>query len=146
MAAVTICSDFGAPKNKVWHYFHCFPIYLPWSDGTRCHDLSFLNVEYLLNVCGVYSDCPILFLILMICVLSRIFLVCLSISLSILLIFSKDHLLVWLKTENKQTISVLSASINIISSPCFGFNLLSFSSDLCWALRLLILVLASLLI
>ena len=28
-------------KNKVWH---CFPIYLPWSNGTRCHDLSFLNV------------------------------------------------------------------------------------------------------
>ena len=25
--------------------FHCFPIYLPWSDGTWCHDLSFLNVE-----------------------------------------------------------------------------------------------------
>ena len=25
---------------------HCFPIYLPWSDGTRCHDLSFLNVEF----------------------------------------------------------------------------------------------------
>ena len=24
---------------------HCFPIYLLWSDGTRCHDLSFLNVE-----------------------------------------------------------------------------------------------------
>ena len=33
-------------KNKVCHYFHCFPIYLPWSDGTRCHDLSFLNVEF----------------------------------------------------------------------------------------------------
>ena len=32
-------------KNKVWHCFHCFPIYLPWSDGTGCHDLSFLNVE-----------------------------------------------------------------------------------------------------
>ena len=30
MAAVTICSDFGAPQNKVWHCFHCFPIYLPW--------------------------------------------------------------------------------------------------------------------
>ena len=29
MAAVTICSDFGAPKNKVYHCFHCFPIYLP---------------------------------------------------------------------------------------------------------------------
>ena len=25
--------------------FHCFPIYFPWSDGNRCHDLSFLNVE-----------------------------------------------------------------------------------------------------
>ena len=39
-------SDFGAQENKVCHYFHCFPIYLPWSDGTRCHDLSFLNVEF----------------------------------------------------------------------------------------------------
>ena len=25
MAAVTICSDFGAPQNKVWHCFHSFP-------------------------------------------------------------------------------------------------------------------------
>ena len=33
------------PNNKVNHCFHCFPIYLPWSDGTGCHDLSFLNVE-----------------------------------------------------------------------------------------------------
>ena len=41
MSAVTICSDFRAPQNKVSHCFHCFPIYLPWSDGTRCHDLSF---------------------------------------------------------------------------------------------------------
>ena len=44
MAAVTIYSDFGAPQSKVSHCFHYFPIYLPWSDGTRCHDLSFLNV------------------------------------------------------------------------------------------------------
>ena len=31
MAAVTICSDFGDPRNKVSHCFHCFPIssYLP---------------------------------------------------------------------------------------------------------------------
>ena len=36
---------FGAPKNKVSHCFHCFPISLPWSDGIRFHDLSFLNVE-----------------------------------------------------------------------------------------------------
>ena len=33
------------PRKIVWHCFHCFPIYLPWSDGTRCHDLRFLNVE-----------------------------------------------------------------------------------------------------
>ena len=29
MAAITICSDFGAQENKVCHTFHCFPIYLP---------------------------------------------------------------------------------------------------------------------
>ena len=33
-------------KKIASHCFHCFPIYLPWSDGTRCHDLSFLNVEF----------------------------------------------------------------------------------------------------
>ena len=33
------------PKNKVWHCFHCLPIYFPWNDGTRCHDISFLTVE-----------------------------------------------------------------------------------------------------
>ena len=32
------------PKNKVWCCFHCFPIYLPGSDGTRC--LCFLTVEF----------------------------------------------------------------------------------------------------
>ena len=36
---------FWSPKNNVWHWFHCFPIYFPWSDGARCHDLRFLNVE-----------------------------------------------------------------------------------------------------
>ena len=46
MAAVTICSDLGAPKIKV---SHCFPIYLSWSDGTRWHDLGFLNVEFQAN-------------------------------------------------------------------------------------------------
>ena len=29
MAAITIYSDFGVPKNKVSHCFHCSPIYLP---------------------------------------------------------------------------------------------------------------------
>ena len=33
-------------KNIVCYCFHCFPIYLPWSDGTWCHDLSFLNVVF----------------------------------------------------------------------------------------------------
>ena len=33
------------PKNKVWHCFHCLPIYLLWGDGTRFHDFSFLNVK-----------------------------------------------------------------------------------------------------
>ena len=28
------------------HCFHCFAMYLPWSDGTRYHDLHFLNVEF----------------------------------------------------------------------------------------------------
>ena len=54
MAAVTICSDFGAPQNKVCHCFHCFPIYFPWSDGTRCHDLLFLNV-----VLSQHFHCPL---------------------------------------------------------------------------------------
>jgi len=38
--------NFGAPKNKVSHCFHCFPIYLPWSNGTGCHDLHILNIEF----------------------------------------------------------------------------------------------------
>ena len=33
------------PEKIVCHWFHCFAIYLPWSDGTRCHDLHFLNAE-----------------------------------------------------------------------------------------------------
>ena len=49
MAAVTIHSDFGAEENspRKWkHCFHCFPIYLPWSDGTGCHDLSFWMLSF----------------------------------------------------------------------------------------------------
>ena len=45
MAAVIIYSDFRAQENNIYHCFHCFPIYFLWSDGARCHDLSFLNVE-----------------------------------------------------------------------------------------------------
>ena len=35
-----------SPKNKI---SHCFLIYLPWSDGSRCHKLNFLNVEFQAN-------------------------------------------------------------------------------------------------
>ena len=33
------------PPNLSQPLFLLFPIYLPWSDWTGCHDLSFLNVE-----------------------------------------------------------------------------------------------------
>ena len=42
MAAVTV-TVISEPKKIVCLCFHFFPIYLPWSDGTRCHDLSFLK-------------------------------------------------------------------------------------------------------
>ena len=44
-------------ESKKKKAIHCFPIYLPWvmgpdamSDGTRCHDLRFLNVELQANL------------------------------------------------------------------------------------------------
>ena len=46
MVAITVYSEFGAQENKVSHCFYIFPIYLPWSDETGCHDLLFLNVEF----------------------------------------------------------------------------------------------------
>ena len=39
VAAVNNHSDFGAQENISLSV-------LPLSDGTRCHDLSFLNVEF----------------------------------------------------------------------------------------------------
>ena len=35
-------------KGLLFHVcsHHRFPMYLPWSDGTRCHDLGFLNVKF----------------------------------------------------------------------------------------------------
>ena len=49
MAAVTIHRDFGAQENKIYYCFHIPPFYLPWSDGTGCHDLSILIVEFQAN-------------------------------------------------------------------------------------------------
>ena len=45
LAAITIHSDFWALRDRICHCFHFFPFYLLWSDGSRCHDFSFLNVE-----------------------------------------------------------------------------------------------------
>ena len=34
------------PKKIVCHCFHCFPIYFPWSDRTRCHDLRLTVISW----------------------------------------------------------------------------------------------------
>ena len=39
MAEITICSDFGAPKNKVCHHFHCPP--------SICHEVVGLDAMIL---------------------------------------------------------------------------------------------------
>ena len=39
VTAVTICRDFGAQENKVLSVFPLLPLFLPWSDGTGCHDI-----------------------------------------------------------------------------------------------------------
>ena len=36
MAAVTVCSDFGAQNNKVWHCFHCFYTKREWGITGCC--------------------------------------------------------------------------------------------------------------
>ena len=41
MAAVTICSDFGAQKKIKYQCFHCFTMYLSWSDGMDAMTLVF---------------------------------------------------------------------------------------------------------
>ena len=45
MAAVTVHMT-RVQENKICHCFHFFPFFLSWSDGIRCHDFSFLNVEF----------------------------------------------------------------------------------------------------
>ena len=40
MPAVTIHRDLRTQEEEICHCFHIFPIYLPGSDGTGCHDLS----------------------------------------------------------------------------------------------------------
>ena len=51
MAAVTICSDFGALQNKVSHYFHCFP--------SICHEVmgtdAMISVFWILRFKPTFS-------------------------------------------------------------------------------------------
>ena len=50
MAAVTICSDFGTQKNKVWHCFHCLPIFpMKWWDQMPW---SYIQIQF-----NVYNFC-----------------------------------------------------------------------------------------
>ena len=61
MAAITICNDFGAQKNKVRHCFHYLPIYFPWGDGTRCHEIPYIekpknSTRQLLELISEYSN------------------------------------------------------------------------------------------
>ena len=35
---VTTCSDFSAQEEEICHCLHLFPLYLPGSNGARCHD------------------------------------------------------------------------------------------------------------
>ena len=46
MIIVTSAVILEPKKLKSIHCWHFLPIYLPWSDRTRCHDLSLLNVEF----------------------------------------------------------------------------------------------------
>ena len=46
MAAVIVSSDLEPKKIKSASVSTFPPFHLPYTDGTRCHDLSFFNVEF----------------------------------------------------------------------------------------------------
>ena len=52
MAAITICSDFGAQKNKVSHCFHCFP--------SVCHEVmgpdAMISVFWILSLSQLFHS------------------------------------------------------------------------------------------
>ena len=45
MAAITVHNDVGAQENKVCHYFHCFPIYLPSGQISGSLDMYSFNLK-----------------------------------------------------------------------------------------------------
>ena len=53
MAAVTVRSDFLAQEEEIWHYFHLFPLYVPWNNQA----IYFFNTKLSTNdltvdICG----------------------------------------------------------------------------------------------
>ena len=48
LISVTIHSDFGALEEEICHYFHLFTFCLSGSNGTRCHDFSFVGFFFFL--------------------------------------------------------------------------------------------------
>ena len=46
MVAVTVCSNFGAQRYKICHYFWFFHFYLPLNDGTGCMILVFWMLNF----------------------------------------------------------------------------------------------------
>ena len=58
MAAIAVCSDFGDQEEELCHYFHLFPFYLPCSNRSRCHDLSFLIFSLKLALIHIRTPLP----------------------------------------------------------------------------------------
>ena len=59
MAAIIICFDFGAPNNKVWHCFHCFPIYHYQRDMHECLLSCFSHVQLSVTLWTVTHQAPL---------------------------------------------------------------------------------------
>ena len=60
MAAVTICSDFGAPQNKVSHCFHCSHLFavkwwdqMPWSSFSAIRVVSSVHLRVLVFLLAI---------------------------------------------------------------------------------------------
>ena len=66
MYAVTVYSDFGGQENKIYHCFHFSPFYLPWNDGTGCHEMmgpdAMTLVVLLLNFKPAFSLSSFIFI------------------------------------------------------------------------------------
>ena len=52
MAAVTICSDFGAQENKIFHSFHVFPFYMHEVNQLYFNKKKFVNLR-----CVFWAKC-----------------------------------------------------------------------------------------